>query len=203
MTVYQPSDGIDTYLSGETNRGGDPLLQMPPTGRVLIKFDISDISSSAICSSCVMSLYTAPSSVGSDTWTVYSILSANSTWTESGATWATKDGSNAWAGSDGCSTSGTDYNATAIGSVAMNNSFAFENQFTLTPATVQTWFGGSNTNYGMLIRTNASLNSFYVVASETGDYPLLKPKLVVNYGLSGVRYRRTFHGTRMGSRQGA
>ncbi|MBK8871862.1 MAG: DNRLRE domain-containing protein [Elusimicrobia bacterium] len=99
MTVatYQPgSGGIDTYVnvSTETGHGTEATLSLNTNQRILIKFDISDISSTATCSSAVMSLYSyVTSAMTGDTWTAYPILVANSAWDEA-ATWNTRDGSN-------------------------------------------------------------------------------------------------------------
>lgn len=204
--TYQPgSSGIDTYInvSTETGHGTEATLSLNTNQRILIKFDVSDISSTATCSSAVMSLYSyVTSAMTGDTWTAYPILVANSAWDEA-ATWNTRDGSNNWSGSAGCSTSGTDYNATAIGSCVMNETWLHDNQFSLTAATVKTWFGGSNTNYGMVIRTSAASDTGIVYSSDEATLTTNRPKLVVTYSLSGVTYRRTFSpiGTRSGSRQ--
>lgn len=202
-----PAAGIDTYIavSDETNYGTVNYAQLNTNHRLLIKFDVSDIDQNMVCSSAVMSLYTQAGVGTGDTWTAYSILPANGDWTETGATWNTKNGSNAWAGSSGCSTSGTDYNATQIGSCVMNEDFASENQFSLTPSVVRTWFGVSNQNYGMVIRTNAATNSLSVYTSDETTNTLQRPKLVIVYSVGGIVYRRTFQpmGMRSGSRRPA
>lgn len=204
--TYQPSGaGIDTYInvSTETGHGTETNLFLNTNQRILIKFDISDISASATCSSATMSLYSyLTSTMTGDTWTVYSILAANSAWNES-ATWNTQDGSNNWSGSAGCSTPGTDYNASSIGSCVMNDTWLTNNQFSLTPSVVTTWFGGSNTNYGMVIRTSAASSTGTVYSSDETTQTAQRPKLVVVYSISGVEFRRTFSpiGSRMGSRQ--
>lgn len=149
IATFQPdgTDGVDTFLDN-TPQGSNVLLTMfwGGAGRVLIKFDISSISPDAVCTSAVLSLWGESGTAGS-TWTAYSILSGNSGWNEN-ATITTKDGTNAWAGSDGCSTSGTDYNGTSIGSLtwANNNN---EQTMTLTTATVQSWIN-SSVNHGIL-----------------------------------------------------
>lgn len=201
---YQPgSSGIDTCISSgdETSNGSETYFLISNQQRILIKFDISDISSSAICSSATLSLYSYSSSaMTGDTYTAYSVLAANNSWDES-ATWNTRDGSNNWAGSAGCSTSGTDYNGTSIGSCVMNETFLSENQFPLTPSTVTTWFGGSNLNYGIII-FNPAIRSGGLYASDETINTAYRPKLSVTYSLSGLKYRKTFSslGTKIGSR---
>lgn len=207
MTInsYQPgASGIDVMInvSDESYHGADTTLTLNTNQRILIRFDISDIPAIATCTSATMSLYSyLTSAMTGDTWTAYSVLSANSSWDES-ATWDTIDGSTSWAGSSGCSTSGTDYNGTAIGSCVMNETWLTNNQFTLTPSVVKTWFGISNTNYGMVLFTDAPSNTGFVYSSDETTYTSYRPKLVVDYTLLSVSHRRTFQalGTRIGSR---
>lgn len=190
IATYQPgpSDGIDTFLK-LTEQGTSILLTgyAPTGGRVLIKFDLSNIPSPSTCISAVLSFWPL-SGVSGNTWTAYSILSANSGWTESGATWTTKDGSTPWAGSDGCSTSGTDYNGTSIGSItwANNNN---EQTLSLDTSVVQNWFGASNTNYGIIFIPNSVGTGLSVFSSDYTDDAGKRPKLVVNYSYGTVQRR--------------
>lgn len=203
--TYQPTpgNGIDTYIStsDETNYGTVYYVSLNTGQRVLIRFDVSDIPVDAICNSATMSLFTSAGVGTGDTWTAYSILSANGDWTETGATWNTKNGTDSWAGSSGCSTPGTDYNATPIGSCVMDETFVHENQFSLASSAIETWFGVSNQNYGIVIRTNAASNTLFIYSSDEMTNTAQRPKLVVVYSMSGVVYRRTF--TPMGLRSGS
>lgn len=207
--TYQPdpSGGIDTYITAddEINRGTTYYVSLNSNQRVLIKFDVSDIPTDSICSSATMSLYTYAGLGTGDTWTAYPILLANANWTETGATWNTTNGSDTWAGSSGCSTAGTDYSSSSIGSCVMNEDFVNENQFSLTPSIVKTWFGVSNQNYGMVITTDSALKTLFVYTSDETTNTAQRPKLVVVYSLGGVVYRRTFQpmGMRSGSRRPA
>lgn len=205
--TYQPASGIDTYIGSGSIQGPTTTYMLinttPYNG--LIKFDISDIDGSAICSSATMSLYSYSTAGTNGTIYAYSILVANNGWTEAGATGASKDGTNQWAGGANsiCGVSGTDYNATPIGSCAWDETVGHENQFSLTPSVVESWFGVSNENYGMVLIAGAGAD----VTACSSDHATssLRPKLSVTYTISGVKYRRTFSasGTRMGSRQGA
>lgn len=180
IATFQPdgTNGVDTFLDN-TSQGSSALLTMfwGGSGRVLIKFDVSSISADAICTSAHLSLWPESGSAIS-TWTAYSILSGNSGWNEN-ATTTTKDGTNAWAGSASCSTAGTDYNATSIGTItwALNNN---EQTFNLTPSTVQSWFGVSNSNYGIIMFTNASASNWSVSSSDAAN-SARRPKLTINY----------------------
>ncbi len=181
IATFQPdgTDGVDTFLDN-TPQGSNVLLTMfwGGAGRVLIKFDISSISPDAVCTSAVLSLWGESGTAGS-TWTAYSILSGNSGWNEN-ATITTRDGTNAWAGSDGCSTSGTDYNGTSIGSLtwANNNN---EQTMTLTTATVQSWINSSSTNHGILFLSNAGVANWSTTSSDYLINASRRPKLTVNY----------------------
>lgn len=203
--TYQPgSGGVDVCItdSSEVFAGDDVTFVISNSQRLLMKFDISDIGSANICSSAILSLYTGTASnMHGKTYTAYSILSVNSGWNEN-ATWNTKDGSNSWAGSAGCNTSGTDFNGTAIGSCVMNDTWQYANQFSLDPSVITTWFGVSNSNYGILIK-HSNLNSGVLYSSDETTYTTKRPKLVVDYALGSSKFRRTFSplGSRTGSRQ--
>lgn len=175
-----PSDGMDVTLkssSPQYNYGQDTELEIvnngPFGGSVrsvsLLKFDLSSIPSGSICDSAVLDLWgtTGVSGIGSNTWIplyVFSILSANEEWSTTegtppwiGATWFKKYGSDDWAGSVGCMTSGVDFNATEIGT-GVNTKWNgadphVPDSINLTPAVVQTWFGSTNTNYGIRVYT--------------------------------------------------
>ena len=115
-------------------------------------------------------------------------------------------GSTNWAGSGGCSTDGVDLDySSAIGSAVIDVSAdGIENQFTLTTSVVQGWIASPSSNSGMVIFVNDTSGAEYVHSSEsaTSSY---RPKLVVDYTSSGVKYRRTISpfGARIGSRQAA
>ena len=204
LATYQPdSNGTDTYvyISGSINFGGSEYILVNSNNHGLIKFDVSDIPSTADCVSATMSLYSWAGTGTGDTWTAYSIKSANSGWTELGATGDTIDGTTSWAGSGGCSTSGTDYDSVAIGSCVMSENFVQENQFVLSPSIVKTWFGASNLNFGMVLFTNHASHSLFVVSSDSDPaYSAFRPKLFVDYDTSGTLYRRTF--SRIGPNSG-
>lgn len=209
--TYQPDEtaSSDTYIHNQfttTNFGTSGVIILSGNGHTypshgILRFDISDISASKICTSATLYLYLAQLMSGQQI-DVYSIKSGNSGWTESGTTWNTIDGSNSWAGSVGCSTSGTDYESASIGSstVPVSSPAGTELSFSLNTTVVKTWFGPSNQNYGMLLSmANIYTGSFYS-SSGSASY---RPKLVVVYSAAGVTYRRTFQpmGLRAGSRR--
>ncbi len=202
---YQPGTaGIDTFIGSGPVKGPTSTYLIINTTpyNALIKFDISDIPESAVCSSATLSLYSYSDAVAGGTVYAHSILVANDGWTEGGADGEVKDGVNAWAGGANaiCGVSGTDYNSTPLGSCAWNVTIGFENQFSLTPSVVESWFGVTNENYGMVFIAGAGTDA--VACSSDHATASLRPKLSVTYEIPGVKHRRTFSsmGTRIGSR---
>ena len=122
--ILQPdaTAGIDTWLDSSnptvnqvTNAGfmvGSGTTD-PARFRELCKFDLTSIPVGATILSAILALTQYGSSLAG-TFEIHRILAANSSWTEATATWNKRDGTNNWAGSVGCRTSGTDYAATAM-----------------------------------------------------------------------------------------
>jgi hypothetical protein len=178
--------GKDTYLKASTptaNYGSDDGIRIDTgSGHVgLLEFDLSSIPADAACVSATLYLYVQTGGSSTDTIYVHELLSANADWTEAAATWNTKDGASPWAGSAGCGTSGTDYDATALGSATFpgsNPPVGTEIAISLTPAAVQDWFGDSNQNYG--IRLHMGTFERYLCSSDHAT-PGYRPQLVVDY----------------------
>ena len=172
------------------------------TTRGLIEFDVSSIPVGSTCNSATFTITLTGGGAGNATF--HSIKVGNAAWVE-----GTKDGvlagagdpcwnalaadgaggvTTAWAGSAGLSTSGTDYDATAIGSVTIGaepagTAFACA----LTPATVATWFGAVNANYGILMAKLTAGYAQSLFASSDHATALIRPKLVVDYTLPVTR----------------
>ena len=188
--------GAATYLYTRTPSGQKSLLE----------FDVSGIDSAAICASVTLYLYknAADETSTEVTATLYSIASGNAAWIEGDKNNATAgsgepcwdalaaDGSGgvttAWAGSAGLSTSGTDYEASAIGTFDFNRNDAVGTEYTptLTAARVEGWFGESNTNYGVLLTaTSSGSTAAQGLASSDHATTGYRPKLVVEYTAAG------------------
>lgn len=194
------TDGIDTFVAegaATTNYGTTTTLRIHNAAgatrrRGLVKFDLSTIPAGASLTSGMFSLWQTAGYGSGYTVSAYRILSANSGWTEAGATWNTRDGSNAWAGDSGadggtdagCSQSGTDYNATAIGTCTWGNTADAENSFSL-----------DTTELAAMISDNAG---FYVIHPHADDRIAVhasdsatagyRPKLVIEYTAGGTVY---------------
>lgn len=205
--ILQPAAaaGIDTTVistSPLNNRGIATSILAGATTKALLMFDLSAaIPKVASCVSAVLSVYQAATGAANAfTITAYSIAIGNTAWIEGTKTnsqagagepcWnaLAADGAGGvttpWAGSAGLATSGTDYEASALGSVSGNRSDAdgTEYQISLTPTRIKNWFGSPNTNYGLLLVANATLGN---IASSDHATATWRPKLVVTYTLPG------------------
>ena len=180
---------FDTYVQADaatTNYGSNEWLSCRANGasngrNALLKFNLSSIPSDAICTSATLTLNYWVTGVSS-THSFYEILSQNSGWTETGATWNTKDGTNAWAGGNtGCWSSGVDRSATAIASRNIPEVTQYQSNpydFDLTPSLVEEWFG--TTNYGIVgCNDNDWFNTQF--GSSDNSTTIYRPKLVVQY----------------------
>lgn len=197
--------GKDTWLKqtdSDANYGASGQLMTyewsGASRRPLIEIDCSSIPGDATCDDATLYLYAVGPPSDSETLTIHSIASGNAAWqagSQDGTTGGTGDccwdyldqdaSPTSWAGSAGLSTSGTDYESTAIGTIAVVGDEVQGDEWstTLTASRVEGWFGSSNTNYG--IRIQGSTNRYvYICASEftTSTY---RPRLVVNYTEAG------------------
>jgi hypothetical protein len=118
--ILQPgaADGIDNSLrSGNPNTNYGTLGYWAVGGGeyvVVAKFNFCSLPSGAVLSSVILSLVLYQTGGADATYFLSRILPANSSWGELTSTWNKRDGVNAWAGSVGCGTSGTDYSATKL-----------------------------------------------------------------------------------------
>lgn len=169
----------------------------------LIEFDLSSLPGNAVIDQATLYLYNnhISNDYGNPTWTVYSLSKANGTWIEGTKnidpasagepTWQglEADGKmgvrKKWAGSEGASTPGVDYESTPMGSITASarDPYGTEYAISLNPKRVQGWVGTVNTNYGMIIITTNG--SVHVATSDFGDTALY-PKLVVQYHLGAT-----------------
>jgi len=189
----------DTYLDADSqaeNFGNSVILGVHGTGEpynenALIYWDVSSIPGSAPCDSATMTLVRNGRSGGSATACyVHEIALDNKDWGEGDggdpggageATWDYYDHGNttAWAGAEGCATSGTDYLAAQLGAFAMPNQVNVSVDVTLVTGDVQDWFGDPNENYGMCVFATAGFpRDVHSSEASTAAY---RPKLVIEY----------------------
>jgi len=172
----------------------------------LIEFDLSSIDAGVTCTSATLYLYRTLVRTVGITVNIYSIASANAAWEEGNGGLAdvgepswnalSADGAGgitvAWAGDAGqnggadagCSISGTDYEASLLGTFESGTSEAVGTEYspTLTPSRIEGWLDTPNTNYGLILRTpddaSGDAHSFGSSDHPTTGY---RPKLVVEY----------------------
>jgi len=195
-TTLQPSAGIDTYIQagaptsnydgvstvslGDNDGGGSNAVRM------LLKFDVSSISSGDSVSAATLTLHanSGGDGAGLTPWNItVNRLLAN--WVEAEATWNNYKTGTAWPGSAGASTDGTDRvaSASATTSVAQTG-YPKDIDFTGLASDVDGFVGGSLNNYGWLIASesvensgaNIELNNLSLSEDATASY---RPKLVV------------------------
>lgn len=155
--------------------GRDPSASL---AHGLIQFDLSSIPGDATITSVVLTLKTTATVRNTPTVDVYRILVANSAWTETGATWNTKDGAAGWAGSAGASTSGTDYSTTLMAQTLINaTTTAFDFTLDLTEFALM-----QASNNGMLLKgDNEASNNDAVFSDATDATSGNRPKLTITY----------------------
>ena len=181
--------------------------------RGLIYFSLLSIPATATCSSAAASMWRVgtPGSSWAETLYLHSITSANGGWIEGTKNnalaaagepcWNAKaaDGAGgittAWAGDTGadggadagCSVSGTDFDATELGSCAANRADIVGTQyiFNMIPTTkIGTWFGSDVLNYGLFLRGTTG-NSLVEVALSDHATPAYRPQFTVIWSAAG------------------
>jgi hypothetical protein len=185
--------GQDVHINeydGGSNYGVDVNLGIRGPGnttRTLIKFDLSSISPAATITAATLTLTLKWGSIAAETITFHRILAANSAWTETGANWlhAESVGNTHWAGSAGCSTSGTDYAATAMytGDPGIGDDLDNDNEvaaLALDTAEMALLVAANNGIVGRTATASSSWRKYYSSDSTTAGY---RPKLVVDYTL--------------------
>lgn len=189
-----PNTAKDSYVdsgNATTNYGTSNYIAIVNGGTRtgctgLIGFDLSSITAGSTCTSATVYTY-KHLITGSFVFGYYEMVSANaSAWTEAGCTWNTRNGTNAWSGgSSGCHTSGTDYNATSLGSYSVANADAAGKEYTcsLTAATIANHFGGA-LELVTLSPSGDEWTSGWVSSSDHATTGV-RPKLVVVYSSTG------------------
>ncbi len=187
------------------NNGGQhanlQLEGLPGTiQHALIQFDLSLLSPQYTCIRARLYLYHSYGSEGGglNTGKVYCITAANWPWIEGSGDidpaqagepcWNAReaDGNGGvqtpWAGSEGCSTPGVDYESTPIGtwSFSADSPIGTEIVIDLDPASVQRWFGPQNSNYGIILVTDPDTYHAHVGSAENPT-EAYRPRLVVDY----------------------
>jgi len=196
LTVQPTGDATakkDTWVyQGATTTnygtGADIEVGYNPTNKLhgLIQFDLSALPSNAIISSAVLTLKTNGTSPVEFVCNVHRILTANSGWTEAGATWAhAVEDTVEWAGSAGCSTADTDYASTVMGNQTISaTNTAYD--FTLNVDEVELMVAN---NAGMLLKSNNEAAEGYGLFYPADDGTEgNRPKIVITYTLPSSNF---------------
>lgn len=184
---------IDTYVrasAADTSYESNTTLTFRTSGdtwQVLMRFEVSSVAAGSTINSATLHMWNISTSTLNRNFGHYPILSANSGWIET-STWNYAVPSTIrWAGDSsadggadaGCSVSGTDYNASSMGTLAYvaNTDANTEHQVSLNTTAVAAWLSA---NYGMLIKMAESASGFgwHSSDSSTTGY---RPVLVVDY----------------------
>jgi len=176
------SGATDTWLNSDypdDNNGAvaSAHLQYATQDRQLHRFDVSSIPAGATVNSATIYFYAYNVTGGTPTVGCYRVLTH---WDEMQATYNSRLTGTLW-GAAGLQ-SGTDYNATAIGTATV--SAAGWVSFDIT-STVQGWVSGSYVNEGVMYRETAAGHIYTYMREYTIDASL-RPKLVVNYTAPGI-----------------
>jgi phage anti-repressor protein len=167
-TNYSTSTRLNTYTW--------PVNTVANT--IIIKWDLTDISTSATVTEATLYLYQVDS--GGDTSYdigVHKIVNVDPNITT--CTWNTYDGTNSWTGgSDG----GQGDTATAEDTQSVNSTNNEYKTWTVTNM-AQAWVSTPANNYGMLVNSDdvASVDSFRYFASTEDSNTPYRPKLIVSY----------------------
>lgn len=150
--------------------------------RAVLRYDLSSLTGQFTqIDSIQLSFTTSISATGSGTLGLYEVSAANSGWTETGATWNTKDGTNAWSGGVGLGTTG-------YGSLLASQNYVTTAQpitFLITDPIVATALVNdfiTGANEGFLIRQASETGRNYVILSNSNDANASsRPTLTINY----------------------
>ena len=181
-TSINEADSDENYDDKSVGRVG--TVAATKHRSMLLKFDLSALPSDADIQS--VKLYLTRKTLTGDIFTIniHRILPANAQWNEQTATWDTKDGTAAWAGSNGCRTSGTDYSATALYSDIPDESkknlpLEFDLNVTEFEAMVAA-------NHGMIVfDTLSESNRWINLCTSREEEEAYRPKLEIEYETSG------------------
>lgn len=172
-----PNNNYANYPYNEVNTPNGSLYNC----KSLIKFDLSSIPGGATITGVTLRLYyNFKNSFTSGTIKFHRVLSGNSDWNVGQCTWNNRKTSTNWAGSAGCSTSGTDYSSTEMGS---------SNADQTNPSYVDVTLDNSefslmvSNNYGMILFSPDMQGASAAIAYASFDdaTAAYHPKLTIDY----------------------
>jgi hypothetical protein len=179
MTEIDPTInyGTDSVIATSNFGGGD--LQT----YVICFTGLSNITGPVTVSSATLDLW-IDSINSTPEYNLHRLLTS---FTEGGATWNSRNGSNNW-NTGGARGSGTDHSATVSATVSGGSAGGYQSISSAQLATdVQNWINGVNSNFGWVgLPTGDNGDAYVYVSSEGTDEN--RPKLTVIYTASGTAY---------------
>lgn len=201
--LYYELDVLDTYISYISSTSNPELNKVfyndtklyigeqrkaVSKQRALIAFPgLRKIPSSATINDATLSLYLE----GNKSSTSASLIAYNAIkeWDMYGATWNRRNGSNLWGTAGGYGA--TDFNTSPIGSVAIPSSATVGFKSIDITSAVQDWVTNPTTNLGMILKMSVENDDGHYYTSSRSLATSQRPKLVVNYEVSGTPYSIT------------
>lgn len=186
-TITTPEDTQLILAAATTNYSNAASFSVRLDARIgIMKFDLTSIPATKKIVSADLYLYSSTAPTSNATLTAYSILAANSDMVFAEMTWNIRKTGTAWAGDTGgdggadagCTVSGTDHNATVLGSVVFVGGSAngTEMVMSLNTAMVEAWL---TNNYGLVMKSDlAESPTIHSQQSATEAY---RPKLKIKY----------------------
>ena len=183
ITLYPTADNVMLMQTGppnysNINYGTAPSVAIQVYGttgrqRSIVQFDLSSIPSDATIDTATLRLKTGSCVKGSCTGRTVWAYRLTQSWTETGSTWNTYDGSNNWGAAGG------DYTTSGGGSSTVPSMGSWQQWDVQT--IVQAWVDGTSTNYGFLLRDSNesySTNTAWTYSSREGASD---PQLYISY----------------------
>lgn len=169
--------GNDSHIienAKTTNYGSSLILETDSESgkseRIILFFNISSIPLNSIINNATLELYLSGGTGSNFNLGIYRITKH---WTETGVTWNTYDGTNAWTAAGG------DYDSN-IYDVYSISSFAGWKSWNLTKL-VQEYVNGTNTNYGFILIPQVQAGNNYKQFTSKNNATSFTPKLIIDY----------------------
>lgn len=176
---------IDSSGSGAANYGGSQSFTVTnggKAGRALVRFDLGTVPAGTLLTSATLKLW-----VGSFSPKVDSILTVYKVWdpwvegtrdgsgSADGATWKTRDGSNAWSAGFGIVT-GFDLGVPSSATTLPSSFSSGWVEWNVTPL-AQRWVDGVSPNYGAAVMIDTASEVIF----NSREWTIYQPQLVLTY----------------------
>jgi hypothetical protein len=174
-----PAEGKDTYISDESstiNYGSNSYIRVMNTSsgnrRTLIQFELTSLPEDDMIIDAHVWLYRYGGSLTDSATT--NVHKLTQSWTETGATWDTYDGTNDWPANNDGGDYDTSIEDTEVVFAGMDRWYSWD----ITDLT-KGWVNGTYQNYGMVFVADFDTDYHRFLTSDYLSNPSLRPKLVV------------------------